>query len=454
MTEPATARPLPVPRLVPDDPVANDEEEQFSAMDRRVETQPRRRRWLFIGIGAAVVLGVLAALYVRYALTRSVVVREASVVLSPIKQAIFTEYVPATAVVVPRTTAYLDAIEGGQVAEVMVEEGAFVTRGQVLLKLKNTNLQLEMLGRQAQLMEQLDRLNQTVLSFEQARLAHERELIESNAQIEQLSQRQRRREALRESGTVSQQELDELAIDLGRARKLQAAALEARDVDAKFRGEQVSQLRSAMKTTRENLDMASETLQSLSVKAPITGQLTALDADLGAAKSPGQRIGQIDDSTAYKVEAGVDEFYLGRVKPGQPATADSNGKTWRLEVAKVYPQVTNRQFKVDLYFTEVVAPEGLHRGQSTQVRLEVGAPSKELVAANGPFFEETGGNWAFVLPKTGNIAERRAVHFGRRNPEQIEVLSGLAEGERIITSGYEQLRKFDRIEIRREAGGN
>jgi HlyD family secretion protein len=197
--------------------------------------------------------------------------------------------------------------------------------------------------------------------------------------------------------------------------------------------------------------MASETLQSLSVKAPITGQLTALDADLGAAKAPGQRIGQIDDSNAYKVEAGVDEFYLGRVKPGQRATAESNGKTWQLEVAKVYPQVTNRQFKVDLYFTAAAAPEGLRRGQSMQVRLEVGAPSKELVTGNGPFFEETGGNWAFVLPKTGNVAERRAVRFGRRNPEQIEVLSGLAEGERIITSGYEQLRKFDRVEIRPEA---
>jgi HlyD family secretion protein len=443
MTEPATARPLPPPRLV-----AEDEEEQFSAMDRRVEPKPRRRRWLLIGAGAAVLLGVLVALYVRYALTRSVVVREASVVIAPVRQAVFTEYVPATAVVVPRTTAYLDAVEGGQVAEVMVEEGAFVTRGQVLVKLKNTNLQLEMLGRQAQLMEQLDRLNQTILSFEQARLSHERELIDSSAQIEQLTQRQRRREALRDSGTVSLQELDELAIELGRARKLQAAALEARDVDAKFRNEQVSQLRDAIKTTRENLGMASETLQSLSVKAPITGQLTALDADLGAAKTPGQRIGQIDDSKAYKVEAGIDEFYLGRVKPGQHATADSNGKAWRLEVAKVYPQVTNRQFKVDLYFTEAAAPEGLRRGQSMQVRLEVGAPSKELVAPNGPFFEETGGNWVFVLPKAGAVAERRAVRFGRRNPEQIEVLSGLAEGERIITSGYEQLRKFDRVEIK------
>ena len=420
-------------------------------MDRRVETQSRRRRWLLLGGAVAVLLAVFFALYVRYALTSSATVREGSVVIAPVRQEVFTEYVPATAVVAPRTTAYLDAIEGGQVAEVLVEEGAFVTRGQVLLKLKNTNLQLEMLGRQAQLMEQLDRLNQTVLSFEQARVTHERDLIESDAQIEQLTQRQRRREALRGTGTVSEQELDELAIDLGRARKLQAAAREARDIDAKFHNDQVAQLRSAIKTTRENLEMASETLQSLSVKAPISGQLTALSADLGAAKSPGQRIGQIDDSTAYKVEAGVDEFYLGRVKPGQPATAESNGKSWKLEIAKVYPQVTSRQFKVDLYFTAAAAPEGLRRGQSMEVRLEVGAASKGLVTANGPFFEETGGNWVFVLPPSGNVAQRRAVRFGRRNPEQIEVLSGLAAGERIISSGYEQLRKFDRIEIKGES---
>jgi HlyD family secretion protein len=438
------ARSLPGPR-----PVAA-EEERYSAMDRPVAPPPRRRRWLLIVAGIAVALAVLGALYVRYALTRSVVVREASVVVSPVRQAVFTEYVPATATVAPRTTAYLDAIEGGQVAEVMVEEGALVRRGQVLLKLKNTNLQLEMLGRQAQLMEQLDRLNQTILSFEQARVTHERELIESNAQIEQLTQRLKRREALRASGTVSQQELDELAIDLGRARKLQAAAIEARDIDAKFRNEQVTQLRSAIKTTRENLDMASETLQSLAVKAPISGQLTALDADLGAAKAPGQRIGQIDDVHAYKVEAGVDEFYLGRVKPGQPATAEWNGKTWQLQVAKVYTQVTNRQFKVDLYFTQAAAPEGLRRGQSMDVRLELGAASKGLVTGNGPFYEETGGTWAFVLPKTGNVAERRSVRFGRRNPDQIEVLSGLVAGERIISSGYDQLRKFDRVEIKPE----
>jgi HlyD family secretion protein len=437
-------RELSRPRL------AEEEDEKFSPMDRRLGTRPRRRRRLLLGASAAALVAGTVGLYMRYALTKSVTVREASVVIAPVRRDVFTEYVPATGVVAPRTTAYLDAVEGGQVSEVLVEEGAFVTRGQVLLRLKNTNLQLEMLGRQAQLMEQLDRLNQTVLSFEQARIAHERDFIETSAQIESLTQRQKRREALRGSGTVSQEELAELVINIDKTRKLQAAAIQARDLDEKFQYEQLAQLRSSIATTRENLDMASQSLQSLSLKAPISGQLTALDADLGAAKTPGQRIGQIDDFTAYKVEAGVDEFYLERVKPGQPAMAEANGRTWKLEVAKVYPKVTERQFKVDLHFTDAVAPEGLRRGQSVQVRLEVGAPSKRLVTANGPFFEETGGNWVFVLPPSGNVAQRRRVRFGRRNPEQIEVLAGLAERERIISSGYEQLRKFDRVEIRPE----
>ena len=440
----------PAPRLPSRPRLVADEEAKLSPMDRQVEAQPRARRWLLVGGAMALLVACCAALYVRYALTRSVTVREASVVIAPVRREVFTEYVAANAVVAPRKTAYLDAVEGGQVAQVMVEEGAFVTRGQVLLKLTNTNLQLEMLGRQAQLTEQLDRLNQTLLSFEQARVAHERDLIESNAQIEHLTQRQRRRDALRAAGMISKEELGDLAIDLTRARKLQATEIEARDIDEKFRNEQVTQLRSALQKTRENLSVADETLQSLYVKAPISGQLTALDAELGAAKAPGQRIGQIDDSTSYKLEAMVDEFYLGRVKPGQSASAQSNGQTWRLEVAKVYTQVTDRQFKVDLYFTQGQSPEGVRRGQSMEVRLEVGAPSRGLVTANGPFFEETGGNWVFVLPPRGHVAQRRKVRFGRRNPEQIEVISGLAAGERIISSGYEQLRKFDRITIEPE----
>ena len=420
--------------------------EHLTAMDRKVEPASRWRRRLPWSVVAVVLVGLAAVAYWKFALTRTLVVNREQLVIAPVSMGVFAEYIPAQATIAPRTTAYLDAVEGGQVAEKLVEEGAFVERGQVLVRLKNTNLQLEVLGHQAQLMEQLDRLNSTMLSFQQARLGHERELIDATAQVSQLSQRLTRRQALDVVGAVPAAELDELRIDLDRYRKVADKMLEARRVDQKFQTEQLAQLRDAIKATRDNIAMAGETLQSLAVRAPIAGQLTALDAELGAAKSPGQRIGQIDDLTAYKAEASVDEFYLGRVAIGQAATAEIDGHLQHLEVAKIYPQVRDRQFKVDLFFSGA-APQSVRRGQTLQARLEVGAAHPSLVTGNGPFYEDTGGTWVFVLSSTGSDAERRNVRLGRHTPEQVEVLSGLSPGERIITSSYEYLKAYDHIRI-------
>ena len=416
-------------------------------MDRKIEPPSRWRRRLLWAVAATLLVGISAAAYWKFALTRTLVVDRVQLVIAPVKVGVFADYIPAQATIAPRTTAYLDAVEGGQVAEKLVEEGAFVQRGQVIARLKNTNLQLEVLGRQAQLMEQLDRLNSTMLSFQQARLGHERELIDASALVSQLSQRLSRRQALDVAGAVPASELDELRIDLDRYRKVEQKMLEAREVDKKFQTEQITQLREAIKATQENIGMAAETLQSLAVKAPITGQLTALDVELGAAKAPGQRIGQIDDLTAYKAEAGVDEFYLGRVAIGQPATAEIEGHRYHLEVAKIYPQVRDRQFKVDLFFSGPV-PQSLRRGQTLQARLEIGAAHQSLVTGYGPFYEDTGGAWVFVLAPAGSEAERRNVRLGRHTPEQVEVLSGLSPGEQVITSSYESLRTYARIRIR------
>lgn len=416
-------------------------------MDRRVEPPSFARRRLLWVAAVVVLVGAAAVAYTKFALTRTLAVNRQQLVLAPVKTEVFTEYVPATATIAPRVTAYLDAVEGGQVAEKLVEEGAYIKQGQVLVRLKNTNLQLEVLGRQAQLMEQLDRLNSTVLSFQQAKLTHERDLIDASAQIQQLSQKLARRQALGVVGAVPAAEIDELRIDLDRYQNLRMKMEEAREVDQKFQTQQLAQLREAIKTTQANIAMAGETLQSLNVRAPITGQLSALDAELGAAKAPGQRIGQIDDFTTYKAEASVDEFYLGRVALGQVATANIDGQPQRLEVAKVYPQVLSRQFKVDLLFTGP-PPQSLRRGQTLDVRLEIGAAHRSLVTGNGPFYEDTGGAWVFVLTKSGTEAERRNVRLGRRNPEQVEVLSGLSAGERIITSSYDSLRAFDRLSLR------
>jgi len=421
--------------------------EHLTAMDRKVEPPSRWRRLVVWGVVAASLMGITAAAYWRFALTRTLAVNRDHLVIAPVKVGVFAEYIPAQATIQPRVTAYLDAVEGGQVAERLVEEGAFVKRGQIIVRLKNTNLELEVLGRQAQLMEQLDRLNSTLLSFQQARLGHERELIDASSQVRQITQRLARRQALGVAGAVPAAEIDELKIDLDHYRNLEQKMAEASDVDAQFQAKQMKQLRDAIKVTQDNISMAGETLQSLAVKAPINGQLSALDADLGAAKAAGQRVGQIDDATSFKAEARVDEFYLGRIAIGQSATTEIEGQTLRLEVAKVYAEVRDRQFKVDLFFAGA-APQSVRRGQTLQLRLEIGAAHQSLVAANGPFYQDTGGAWVFVLSTSGTEAERRGVRLGRHNPEQIEVLSGLSAGEQIITSSYEALRAFDRIHIR------
>jgi HlyD family secretion protein len=197
-----------------------------------------------------------------------------------------------------------------------------------------------------------------------------------------------------------------------------------------------------------NLSLARENLSNLVVTAPRSGQLTVFEANVGESKAPGQRIGQIDEQSAFKVSAFIDEFYLARVTIGQIATVDIENQTYELEVVKLYPDIRNRQFEADLAFVDD-PPALVRRGQTVRMRLDIGQPSNTLVVENGAFFDDTGGLWVFLVGASGDIAERHAVQFGRRNPEGIEVIGGLSEGDRVITSTYENYMDFDRIQLQR-----
>jgi HlyD family secretion protein len=200
----------------------------------------------------------------------------------------------------------------------------------------------------------------------------------------------------------------------------------------------------ALDGMNKKLAVARDNLANLVIVAPIDGQLTSLDANPGESKARGQRVGQVDEQHAFKVSALVDEFYLARVAVGQLAEVEIDGKSYVLEVSKEYPGVRDRQFEIDLKFAEGAQPP-LRRGQTVRMRLEIGQPADTLVLTNGAFYDDTGGRWVFVVDESGEFAERRDVRFGRRNPEGIEVLDGLREGDRVITSGYESLERFDRI---------
>ena len=424
------------------------DEVAVSGMDRRVSQPLLSRSQVVALVGGALFVAAAAYGYVRYGLERTLSMDVERLVISTVQPGSFHDYIPITGNVQPRETVYLDAVDGGQVMELLVEEGAVVSAGQPLVRLNNTNLQLQVINSEAQLSEQLNRLTSTKLAFEQSRMRNMRELIDMQFQVEQTAQRLKRMESVFGTGAIKRSDIEDMQLDLNRLRDLLAAAQEAKRVDESLQKEQIVQVNNTIAQLNKNLTIARQNLDNLTIKAPIAGQLTSLEAHPGESKRPGERIGQIDQIDTYKVEALVDEHYLPRAAGGQEATAQIDGAEYRLQLTKLYSEVRDRQFKVDLTFVGD-APKSVRRGQSLQLRLAIGASSQGLVVANGPFYEDTGGQWAFVVD--GSQAERRPIKLGRRNPESVEVLEGLQANDRVITSSYESLKDFTRIELRGEA---
>jgi HlyD family secretion protein len=417
----------------------------LSAMDRRIERRFITPKRAAIALGVLLLVAVSVYGYVEFGLRRTLSVDSERLTVSKVEYGTFHEYIPVTGNVVPRTTVYLDTVEGGQITSVRVEEGALVKAGDLLVTFKNTNLELQVINAEAQLTEQMNGLNTTRLNFEQSRLRNQSNLAELEYQIDRLQRDLKRRKPLVATGGATQSQIDDLEAELARDQRQLGPAQEAVQIDAEFSKNQMKQMGDALDAMNKSLEITHSNLNNLMITAPISGQLTQLDANVGASKSPGERIGQIDELNAFKVSAFIDEFYLSRVTTGQTASVDIDGKTYDLQVVKVYPDVKDRQFQVDLTFTG--DQPALRRGQTVRMRLEIGQPADTLVLSNGAFYDDTGGQWVFVVDPSGNFAERRTVRFGRRNPEGIEVLEGLRRGEEVITSSYENLMTFDRIQF-------
>ncbi len=422
----------------------SDDEVVLSAMDQRIE-QRLITPWR-LSVATSVIALVALALYgyLEFGRTRTLTVGAERVTVASVAYDTFREYIPVTGSVVPRTTVYLDAVEGGQVTAVYVEEGALVTAGQPLVTFKNTNLELQVIGAEAQLTEQLNYLSTTRQNFEQSRLRNRRELIDIDYQIDRLTRELGRRQPLLATGGATKGQIDDLESELSRFRSLRIPVQQQLALDEEFGATQLTRMNEALDGMNKKLAVARDNLANLVIVAPIDGQLTSLEANPGESKARGQRVGQVDEQHAFKVSALVDEFYLARVTVGQLAEVEIDGKSYVLEVSKEYPGVRDRQFEIDLKFADGAQPP-LRRGQTVRMRLEIGQPADTLVLANGAFYDDTGGRWVFVVNESGELAERRDVRFGRRNPEGIEVLEGLKEGDRVITSGYESLERFDRI---------
>ena len=394
-------------------------------MDRRVEKKtPLSRKLMYAAAGLLMLL--FAGWLVSTLLAgRSLSVNSERIGVSEVSIGTFEDFIPLRGRLVPRSTVYLDAVEGGRVEEILVEDGAVVGAGDPIVRLSNTNLQLEVLGREAAVTEQLNFMRTLELQLEQNRLAHKRNLVEIDYQITRLTRSIGRQRDLAAKELVSQSTLDELQDELTYYQSRRAVTLESQATDARLQEEQLRQLRSASTQLETSLALARRNLDDLNVRAPVAGKLSGFDVEIGESIERGGRLGQIDDPDGYKLNARIDEFYLGRVDIGQTASVTHNGRELQLQVAKIYPQVNEGQFEVDMTFDE--EPAGLRRGQTLQLRLTLG------------------GNWVFVVAPDGSEAIKRTVRLGRRNTDYIEVLDGLEPGEKVITSPYTSFTGMDRL---------
>jgi HlyD family secretion protein len=413
------------------------------AMDK-VVVRKRIDKRILIGGAAGALLVVLLVFWLFAPRADSMTVAKDRLSIATVESGTFEDFLPLRARVTPLVTVYLDAVEGGRVDKKLVEDGAQVTAGQLLAVLSNAELQLSTLEKQAEVEQQLNNMRSQELALTQSHNANLRDLNQAETDLAKARRQYDLYKPLSDKGFVSMKTYKDTKDDLDyQAKRLEILRQSISQTEA-LQVSQLKQLRAAAGSLNQSMGVAQSSLGQLAIKAPVTGQLSGFDIQLGQSLQQGERIGQVDSAGADKLQADVDEFYLGRVSVGQTASADVDGKTYRLKVAKVYPQVRNGQFQVDLVF---IGPEptGVQRGQTIQAKLTIGDSSKAVLIPNGAFFNDTGGNWVFVVDGRGNSATKRQVQLGRKNSDYIEVLGGLRPGERVITSSYSGLTDKDHL---------
>jgi len=413
------------------------------AMDRVVERKRIDKR-ILIGGAAAATLLLIILFWLFAPRADSLSVNQDRLAISAVESGTFDDFLPLRGRVTPLVTVYLDAVEGGRVDQKLVEDGAHVTQGQLLAVLSNAELQLSTLEKQAEVEQQLNNMRSQELALTQTRNANLRDLNQAETDLAKMRRQYELQKPLAEKGFVSAKAFNDTKDDLVYQQQRLAILKRSIAQTESLQSSQLQQLRLASSSLSSSMGIARSNLGQLSIRAPVTGELSGFEIQLGQSLQQGQRIGQIDSTGGNKLQADVDEYYLGRVHVGQTASADVDGKTFRLRVSKVYPQVRNGQFQIDLVF-DGPSPSSVQRGQTIQTKLTLGDSSKAMLIPNGAFFNDTGGNWIFVVDKSGRGATKRPVQLGRRNADVIEVLGGLSPGERVITSSYSSLTDKDRL---------
>lgn len=367
------------------------------------------------------------------------------VTISEVQFAPFQENIPVTGNVLPRNWFFLDAVEGGRVEEVFVQEGVILQEGDPILRLSNSGLQLSLLQTETQRIEQINRLEQTRFQVEQNNLSTRQQLMDMNYNIRRLEREFNRAQQLFDKQLLAEQDYLRTKDEYEYYIRRQSLTQKSYQTDSLRQAQQLEQMADAVQRMDRNFQVINSRLENLIIRAPMDGRLSQLNAQLGEIVNSGYRFGQLDLLDGVMVRAQVDEFHISRVHPGQTAvTLPIAGQEYEMDVHRVYPQVLQGRFEVDLHFMGD-DPEAIRRGQTVRARLAMDDPTEAIVIPLGGFFQSTGGNWIYVLDESGDFAVKQPIRLSRKNLEVYEVVEGLEPGQQVVTSSYETFNEADRL---------
>ena len=405
-------------------------------MDIQLEKKKgiQKKHLPYIAGGSVIILLLAWIIFGNHASTMRV--DSKSVNIADVTYGEFNDYIRLNGRVQPISIVQISPEEGGIVMEKVVEEGAQVKKGDVILRLANSNLDLSILNAESELAEKQNLLRNTQVAMQQDKLTNETEKATLDIDTQRKQRTYKQMERLYNEKLVSKEEYMQAKEDFELAQRKHNLVSQRLEQDSIYRTVQMDQMEDNLQNMRQNVAMIRERKNKLEVRATISGELGLLDAELGQNISAGQMVGQINDLSDFKVEAQVDEHYIDRVTNGLPATFQRQNASFGLKVRKVYPEVREGRFRTDFIFTGE-RPDNIRSGQTYYIDLQLGEPSESVLIPKGTFFQVTGGNWIFVVDKDGKKAYRRTIRIGRQNPQYYEVLEGLEKGERVIVSGYE-----------------
>jgi HlyD family secretion protein len=417
-------------------------------MDKIIEKKKwTTKRVITIALGAILVFFIIYLLFFRDKQSR-LYVNSSQLSIAEVQLDRFQEFIPVDGVVHPRTTIYLDAVQGGTVDEVFVSDGAELEAGDTILKLLNIDMELRYMDQETRMYDAINNLQNSKVNLERSKFVRQLEITNLLAEIDRVDLDFERKKKLFSEGFIADEEYEDVEREHNLTMKQLEISLELQRLDSVSMVEQTRQINNSIMRMQNNLELLNKNLGNLYLKAPISGKLSSFIVEIGETKSAGQRLGQIDImNEGFKLRANIDERYISTVHIGQEAEFDFAGNTYQLQISKIYTNVTGGSFQVDLDFTED-QPSALKRGQTVQMRLKFSSAREAVIVRRGGFFQETGGNWIYVVDPSGSFATKRNIRLGRQNTSYYEVMEGLEPGEKVIISSYNAFGGKDKLVFR------